>query len=631
MKNSKRVKKYSNKLRILLFLVLSFLFINITSVNSQTSTTTVTVNGNTTTTTVTTNTPVSSTVVPNTPNYGDITTNSIVSQQTQTTVSEANKNSGNLFSGTNFCNGGWTGTQITNSPSGQTSDLGCNYLTGKGQSTYAENSLILTDKGISKIEQNLGFTQSASAYTHHFWNWETNVNMSHSVINNDTGGTITQNRVISGDRSINNGNPGIKSLDNISIGANSASGYTSNIRFDLWTPQYNGTWVGVDISQPNLNITYTGMTVTVSVPVITSITTVETCQSLGTCYVPAVIELPTFLAPTTGGTTTELITEEQIKEIFKEEFIKVGLTATDIGMTNLDYKEMATQINTTAMADMKEATPIGTTTEPTTITSSPITSSSTITTTEPTSTTAVSTKEEPTTLTKQEPTTTSAATETTTSTSTENTTAMTKEEPTTSTKESNATTSSDKETTSVSEKTNTNTDTKSEESKTTTSQSATNENQKAEGSQTEKVNEKAVSDKSVTTNEKGTVNVGVNSIEAKVKTAIERVEREVKSIDQKTRAIQEIKLEGIKTGAPNLSTYENRFIPDGKTMVGVPNLDFYNQINIYQEQIYKDVSLSAYITKDPIAVKQNLLSEIEDEKNSIILEIEMLTRNLKKG
>jgi len=66
-------------------------------------------------------------------------------------------------------------------------------------------------------------------------------------------------------------------------------------------------------------------------------------------------------------------------------------------------------------------------------------------------------------------------------------------------------------------------------------------------------------------------------------------------------------------------------------MVGVPNLDFYNQINIYQEQIYKDVSLSAYVIKDPIAVKQNLLSEIEDEKNSIILEIEMLTRNLKKG
>jgi len=625
MKNSKRVKQYSNKLRILLFLTLLYLFIN--TAYSQTSTTTVTVNGNTTTTVITNTTPTQIIPVPNSPNYGDITTNITNQVDTTTNIQTANKNTGNLFSGTNFCNGGWTGTQITNSPSGQTSDLGCDYLTGKGTSSYAENNLLLTDKGISKIEQNLGFTQSASAYTHHFWNWNTSLNFSHSVINNDTGATITQNRILEGNRSINNGDLGTKSLDNIIIGTNSASGFTSNMRFDFSTPQA-GTWVGVDVSQPNLSISYTGLTSSL-ITTFENITTIQTCESLGTCYVP--IELPAFLTPTSGGTITELITEEQIKEIFKEEFAKVGLTEADVGMTNIDYKEMTTQINTTAMADMKEATPIGTTTEPTPITSSPITSSSTITTTEPTSTTAVSTKEEPTTLTKQEPTTTSAATETTTSTSTENTTAMTKEEPTTSTKESNATTSSDKETTSVSEKTNTNTDTKSEESKTTTSQSATNENQKAEGSQTEKVNEKAVSDKSVTTNEKGTVNVGVNSIEAKVKTAIDKVEKELKNIEQRNKLIQEIKLEGIKAGAPNLSTYENRFIPDGKTMVGVPNLDFYNQINIYQEQIYKDVSLSAYITKDPIAVKQNLLNEIEDEKNSIILEIEMLTRHLKKG
>jgi outer membrane biosynthesis protein TonB len=591
------------------------LFIN--TAYSQTSTTTVTVNGNTTTTVITNTTPTQIIPVPNSPNYGDITTNITNQVDTTTNIQTANKNTGNLFSGTNFCNGGWTGTQITNSPSGQTSDLGCDYLTGKGTSSYAENNLLLTDKGISKIEQNLGFTQSASAYTHHFWNWNTSLNFSHSVINNDTGATITQNRILEGNRSINNGDLGTKSLDNIIIGTNSASGFTSNMRFDFSTPQA-GTWVGVDVSQPNLSISYTGLTSSL-ITTFENITTIQTCESLGTCYVP--IELPAFLTPTSGGTITELISEEEIKEIFKEEFAKVGLTEADVGMSALDYKEMANEINTQAVADMKEANP--------TLFGSP----------EPTSSTAVSTKEEPTatvkeeptTLTKQEPTTTSAATETTTSTATENTTAMTKEEPTTSTKESNATTSSDKETTSVSEKTNTNTDTKSEESKTTTSQSATNENQKAEGSQTEKVNEKAVSDKSVTTNEKGTVNVGVNSIEAKVKTAIERVEREVKSIDQKTRAIQEIKLEAIKTGAPNLSTYENRFIPDGKTMVGVPNLDFYNQINIYQEQIYKDVSLSAYITKDPIAVKQNLLSEIEDEKNSIILEIEMLTRNLKKG
>jgi hypothetical protein len=579
----------------------------------------VTVNGNTTTTTVTTNTPVSSTVVPNTPNFGDITTNSTVSQQTQTTISEANKNSGNLFSGTNFCNGGWTGTQITDSPSGQTSDLGCNYLTGKGQSTYAENSLILTDKGISKIEQNLGFTQSASAHTHHFWNWETNVNMSHSVINNDTGGTITQNRVISGNRSINNGNPGIKSLDNITVGSNSASGYTSKIRFDLWTPQYNGTWVGVDISQPNLNITYTGITVTVSVPVITSITTVETCQSLGTCYVPAVIELPTFLAPATGGTTTELITEEQIKEIFKEEFIKVGLTATDIGMTNLDYKEMATQINTTAMADMKEANPtlfgpatdvgvggksVGTTTEPTPITSSPITSS----------TSTVGTTTEPTPITS--------------STSTMNTTSDDK--PTT--KESSNVSSNSETTTKTSSETTTKTSsTTTEKTETSTAKSTPSENTKTEGSSSKTSSSENVSNEKGSTTASGSVNTSNatskdEKISVSVKAAVDKVERELKSIGDKTKAIQEIKIDGIKAGAPNLGTYENRSFYEPKYYNGVPNPDFYLQADIAQKPVYANVTLAAYTNNDPIGKQQAAMQEIQDEMNDIIIQLEQLKR-----
>ena len=189
----------------------------------QTSTTTVVVNGNTTTTTTTTTTPQSTISVPNTPNIGDITNTTTSSVVTNNTVATANTNTGNLLTG-NFCIGGWTGTQITSSPAGQTSDLGCAYLTGKGTSSYAENSKDLLSVGISKAEQNLGFTQSASAYTHHFWSWNSWLNFSHSVINNDTGATITQNRILEGNNSISGGNPGIKNLDNIIIGENSASG-----------------------------------------------------------------------------------------------------------------------------------------------------------------------------------------------------------------------------------------------------------------------------------------------------------------------------------------------------------------------------------------------------------------------
>jgi len=538
----------TNRFKIILsVLFIISLLLGAISAYGQTSTTTVTVNGNTTTTTTITNTPISTVNTPNTPNIGDITTTTTNQTTTDITTKVANTNSGNIVS-TNFCDNSWVGTQKTSNPSGSTSDLGCNYITGKAGETYLQNEKNLTSVGITTPEQNLGFTQSASAYTNHYWNWNSWLNFSHSVINNDTGETITQNKIYSNNNSI----PGsTKNLDNIIIGTNSASGYTSKMRFDLSSSGGGATWQGVDITNPNLSITYNKLTST-SLTEQTITTSIISCESLGTCYVPPTItiEMP-----------IELISEEEIKQIFKEEFAKVGLTEADIGMSELDYKKMTTEINTQAVADMKESNP--------TLFESPA----------------------------PEP---------------------------TSTKESNATTSPDKENTTVSEKTNTNTDTKSEESKTTTSQSVTNENQKTEGSQTEKANEKAVSDKSVTTNEKGTVNVGV---EVKIKTAIEKVEKELKSIEDKTKAIQEIKLDGIKAGAPNLSGYENKAFYDVRQMVGVPNPDFYNQINITQQQIYKDVSLSAYTSKDPIAVRQALQMEIEEEMNRLILEIEQLKRS----
>lgn len=600
----------NNKYKIILVIafILSLL---IGARYSYGQTTTVTVNGNTTTTTTITNTPVSTTVVPNTPNIGDLTTTTINQTTTDVMTKVANTNSGNLVS-TNFCDNSWTGTQKTSNPSGQTSDLGCNYITGKVGGTYLQTEKNLTSAGITKPEQNLGFTQSSSAYTHHFWGWNSWLNFSHSVINNDTGQTLTQNRTWDHNNSI----PGsTKSLDNIIIGENSASGYTSKMRFDLLSSGGGATWQGVDISNPNLSITYNKLTSTSS-SLQTTTTEIIPCATLGTCYVAPVIEKidEKFIEVIKEAVKIEeAVNITAFAEVFKEEMkVEVSTTIETMEPTKIDSPVMSSMMNT--MTEEPKAT--------TSVSDSPTVSMKE----EPKTTTTVVNEEPKTTTTvaSEEPKSTTIAKEETTSTK------MTSEEPketTTSTKESNATTSSDKETTSVSEKTNTNTDTKSEESKTTTSQSATNENQKAEGSQTEKANEKVVSDKSVTTNEKGTVNVGVNSIETKVKTAIEKVEREVKSIDQKTRAIQEIKLEGLKSGAPNLSVYENKNFYDPRQMVGTPNPDFFNQINIEQQQIYKDVSLSAYTNRDPIAVKQALQMEIEEEMNKLILEIEILKRS----
>lgn len=544
-----------------------------TSAIAQTTTTTTTVNGNTTTTVITTKTPITSTPVPNSPNFGDITTFNTTQVDTTTNTQILNQNTGNIFQGTNFCNGGWTGTQISNSPSGSTSDLGCGYLTGKGTSSYAENNKDLLSIGISKVEQNHGFTQSASASTHHFWNWNTYLNFSHSVINNDTGEKITQNRILQGNRSINDGNPGIKNLDNIIIGTNSASGFTSNMRFDFSSSQ-GGVWTGVDVTAPNLSITYTGLTSQFS-SLLEYTTTVQTCESLGTCYVPPAIVLPDFLTPAKGAEPIELISEEEIKQIFKEEFAKVGLTEADIGMSDLDYKEVTKEINTQAVADMKEANP--------TLFGSP----------EPTSTT---------------------------SSSTMNTTSDDK--PTT--KESSNVNSNSETTTKTSSTT-------AEKTETSTAKSTTSEDTKTEGSSSKTSSSENVSNEKGSTTASGTVNTSNatpkdEKISVNVKAAVDKVERELKSIGDKTKAIQEIKIDGIKAGAPNLGAYENRSFYEPKYYNGVPNPDFYLQADIAQKPVYENVSLVAYISKDPIGKQQAAMQEIQDEMNNIIIQLEELKR-----
>jgi hypothetical protein len=58
---------------------------------------------------------------------------------------------------------------------------------------------------------------------------------------------------------------------------------------------------------------------------------------------------------------------------------------------------------------------------------------------------------------------------------------------------------------------------------------------------------------------------------------------------------------------------------------GVPNPDFFQNLNILeQQQIYKDANLAAYVSNDPIAVKQKLLQEINVDKQRLLLELRAL-------
>jgi len=558
----------------LLYIVGIIIGVVSTSAIAQTSTTTVTVNGNTTTSTTITNTPISTVNTPNTPNIGDITTINTNKVDTSTTTYIAGQNTGNVFSGTNFCNGGWTGTQITNGPTGQTSDLGCNYLTGKGTSSYAENSKTLLSLGISKVEQNYGFTQSANAQTGFFWYHPQSLMFSHSVINNDTGETITQNRFLSKDYGSDPNYLTTKSLDNIIIGTNSASGFTSNMRFDFSSSGGSATWQGADVTSPSLSITYTGISTQLASE-IQSLTTIQTCESLGTCYVPPAIEQPNIQITTTSQSIDEQIkTTPYQNSITGEVYGMAPPTITSdisVNKTSTETVKMETQATNTALTGDPSKTETPTTTK-----------------------SEVSTS-----------------------------TAMTKEEPktSTSTKESNATTSTTQETASTSKTTDTKTESSSEKSSTSTTQSASTENSKTEGSTTKTSDEKNVSTKENTVDAKG-----VSSVDIKIKAAIEKVERELKSIEDKTKAIQEIKLDAIKSGAPNLAVYENRSFYEPKYYNGVPNPDFYLQADISQRPVYANVTLEAYVGKDPIAKQQIAMQQIQDEMNDIIIQLEELKR-----
>ena len=62
----------------------------------------------------------------------------------------------------------------------------------------------------------------------------------------------------------------------------------------------------------------------------------------------------------------------------------------------------------------------------------------------------------------------------------------------------------------------------------------------------------------------------------------------------------------------------------------LPNDDFFDNINrIAQQQIYKDASLNAYTSNDPIAVHNRLLVEIDSKKRDLKAEIAALRSLLK--
>ena len=122
------------------------------------------------------------------------------------------------------------------------------------------------------------------------------------------------------------------------------------------------------------------------------------------------------------------------------------------------------------------------------------------------------------------------------------------------------------------------------------------------------------------------VNANVDEIGTKIEKIIAKVNANLKRVSDRVRAAQLIRLKGIQTDGPNLKVYASKsFYPD-TGMNGVPNPDFFQDINILeQQQIYADAKL-AYRDNDPIAVKQSILIDINNKKNKLYRELRDLKR-----
>ena len=184
-------------------------------------------------------------------------------------------------------------------------------------------------------------------------------------------------------------------------------------------------------------------------------------------------------------------------------------------------------------------------------------------------------------------------------------------------------------------KTNTNEEVKEESNETTeereSGESVSNESEMAEdketeGTKEEETNDENVEDEAIESNEQKNISVKENSISVKVQKVLDKVLSKLKRVDQKLQAIQMVTSKGITTGEADISGYINKRIYTNQVKLnGVPNADFFENLNILeQQQIYKDANLAAYTSNDPIAVKQKLLQEINVDKNRLLLEIKML-------
>ena len=115
----------------------------------------------------------------------------------------------------------------------------------------------------------------------------------------------------------------------------------------------------------------------------------------------------------------------------------------------------------------------------------------------------------------------------------------------------------------------------------------------------------------------------IDSIGKKVQKIIEKITAKIKRVDQQIAATSYIISKALNQMAPDLTSYKNKSLNGGNMPDG--NLELFQTLNILeQQQIYKDANLVAYISNDPIAVRQSALADVKTRINTLQAEISAL-------
>ena len=188
------------------------------------------------------------------------------------------------------------------------------------------------------------------------------------------------------------------------------------------------------------------------------------------------------------------------------------------------------------------------------------------------------------------------------------------------------------DTTDLKESNDTTTETKVEETpneankESETSEDVSNESDVDKNTETEGTETETDADENVETEETTRTELATDSIEKKVERIIAKVLSKLDRVEDQVQAIQFVKIQGINASGPSLNVYKKKTLKDNIQLNGVPNPDFFNQLNIEQQQVYTDVNLNLYTNNDPLTAIQNELDNINMEKNRLLLEIQQLKR-----